>query len=1081
MAARDDLLIQSLLEAFRFKLFHPETKRFRIRYGKGRNYLLDYKNLLKLARRTFPRTYFKVKDDDFPRTIITDLNNPKSTLSLFITQGVHPPEEQAEEKIAQPEEVATSQETKKEKEKQQADKKEIASFKATGKEKSEWEKIEEEGSATRRTRLAQETQFKAAEAEGAATYRTRLATEKQGTGNVATQRTLTPITKDQMLKDPDYIQTQQTIERITNVLRRQYANQEISFQQFQDKFNQVRIRENYFFSHKYPHKATLYSQFDRALDLVKDWDRKYNPNQVAYLIGLRDKPPAAPTQPTISKPPTPVRRAGRKILVEASPTPSAPTFLSPRTVASPQTRLSSTSREPEAKSPSNEPPKVETRPVDNLPRGPQGRRLRREVLEPLSTAKPVNTVSAATSIPTTSPTIPRLTTSSNPITQTARQSVPPPILGQPKPIGETSPPITARSFLKENKDTSHDQTSSSQIPNEALQPRQWRGFEDNYVSGNNTGTGTGNGANNRDENYVSGQNTGTGGGRSASNRYSYVSGKNGGTGAGEAITSGAQDLASQAQIGGRRASYGASRALGGMGKNLLGGAGKGTGSLARLGASTATKALLANPYVAGGIAAAIIIILLLFLIIFGLNLMEKTSLLEAGKEHSLEISKSGPQSVANGQEITYTIDYSYKGSGTADGTITDIIPKNTQYVSSRPEGTLSQQEEDTTITWTFAKAAPNDRKTVYLTVKPTSNDIWVSNEATGKIDKVEGGTQKKENLTLRKTGPDHVENGQSIEYKLNITYTGRGKADIEITDQIPANTLVTNPGEGKIEGNTIKWNLEDIEPNKTQEFTYVLQPQVNDSWIVNKPQGKITKITGGSNDILPENLPPPPPNWEKIKSDILATLDSRPEVVATYQKASDLTGVPWEMLAGLHYVETNQNPNTNASLVSGKAIGDKEPDVKICSPNNTPGKPIPLPGGGCGFRTFEDTAIYAANHLIEKIGRVPLSFEDAVRALSEYNGGGNANCDEPVPYATAENCPNTRVNTRGQTVLAPVFKGEDDPYAMSQFGEKYANMYLIFCEDGKRCSPLRSFNTNGPSRNEYRAGSFAVIRALSER
>jgi hypothetical protein len=86
-------------------------------------------------------------------------------------------------------------------------------------------------------------------------------------------------------------------------------------------------------------------------------------------------------------------------------------------------------------------------------------------------------------------------------------------------------------------------------------------------------------------------------------------------------------------------------------------------------------------------------------------------------------------------------------------------------------------------------------------------------------------------------------------------------------------------------------------------------------------------------------------------------------------------------------------------------------------------------------------------------GRVPSTFEDAVIALSRYNGGGNHNCGRGTPYNF---CPED-------------FEGEDDPYPMNYFDQKHSEMYLIYCADGTKCSPFPPFG---------RPGAMAVIRAL---
>lgn len=147
-----------------------------------------------------------------------------------------------------------------------------------------------------------------------------------------------------------------------------------------------------------------------------------------------------------------------------------------------------------------------------------------------------------------------------------------------------------------------------------------------------------------------------------------------------------------------------------------------------------------------------------------------------------------------------------------------------------------------------------------------------------------------------------------------------------------------------------------------------------------------------------------------------------PELMNTYAAAEKETGVPCEILAGIHFVEADNNPN--GSLVSGRAIGTPEPDA-----------------GGKIFRSLLETAVFAGAHLNGKVGGSIKDAETAITALSRYNGGGNSNCQVgypfPIPYA---GCPRA-------------FEGEDDPYPTNFVDNKHNTMYLLYCADHTACVP----------------------------
>ncbi len=175
--------------------------------------------------------------------------------------------------------------------------------------------------------------------------------------------------------------------------------------------------------------------------------------------------------------------------------------------------------------------------------------------------------------------------------------------------------------------------------------------------------------------------------------------------------------------------------------------------------------------------------------------------------------------------------------------------------------------------------------------------------------------------------------------------------------------------------------------------------------------------------------------------------------IQAYRIAEQRTGVSWKIIAGIHYMEGNCG--SNKSCVSGRQLGVNEPDLYgNCSSGGGEGKPVPLAGGGCGFRNLVDSCIYGGNHLKGKIqGRVPTTLQELAYALGRYNGLGNRNCGK-TPYA---HCP-------------PSFDNDDHIYPMSQFDKKHETMYLVYCADYTTCNPPRVFQ---------RIGALSVARILT--
>jgi len=206
-----------------------------------------------------------------------------------------------------------------------------------------------------------------------------------------------------------------------------------------------------------------------------------------------------------------------------------------------------------------------------------------------------------------------------------------------------------------------------------------------------------------------------------------------------------------------------------------------------------------------------------------------------------------------------------------------------------------------------------------------------------------------------------------------------------------------------------------------------------------------------SGKLLPNPLPAISSKAISFKQSIAPCVANR----SVYEEASSKTGVSWEILAAIHYNEGSCGSNN--SLVSGRKIGENEPDIVRgggCSSGSSgPGIPFPLPGGGCGFKTLLDTAIFAGNHFKGKIGKAPSNFEELAKAFSRYNGGGNSNCGK-TPYTS---CPR-------------LFEGEDDPYVVSMFDTKHESMYLVYCADLTKCNPPRTYG---------RPGAATIIRLVT--
>ncbi len=162
-----------------------------------------------------------------------------------------------------------------------------------------------------------------------------------------------------------------------------------------------------------------------------------------------------------------------------------------------------------------------------------------------------------------------------------------------------------------------------------------------------------------------------------------------------------------------------------------------------------------------------------------------------------------------------------------------------------------------------------------------------------------------------------------------------------------------------------------------------------------------------------------------------------PELMSVYKEAERKTGVPCEILAGIHAREGSSDPNR--SLVSGRFLGTPEPDA-----------------GGKIFRTLIESAIYAGNNIKNRPGPGLVNATSTITMLSNYNGGGNSNCQLGYPFLIPyRGCPR-------------LFIGEDDPYATNFLTPKHTPMFVLFCADHTKCPP----------QPDQRSGTFTVALTI---
>ena len=142
-------------------------------------------------------------------------------------------------------------------------------------------------------------------------------------------------------------------------------------------------------------------------------------------------------------------------------------------------------------------------------------------------------------------------------------------------------------------------------------------------------------------------------------------------------------------------------------------------------------------------------------------------------------------------------------------------------------------------------------------------------------------------------------------------------------------------------------------------------------------------------------------------SDIAARVT--PDLIEAYEYAEQETGIPCEVVAGIHWTEGGLNANQSV-----------------------------FDGGGLRGGSIKEDAKLAMQHLIEKFGgsfdRNNIEYEALVAAVGAYNGLGNQNCGKETRWLNGGKCPSQ-------------FTSEDHPHPLAYIDERHSDMDLIFCLD----------------------------------
>ncbi|MCD6452902.1 MAG: DUF11 domain-containing protein [Dehalococcoidales bacterium] len=200
----------------------------------------------------------------------------------------------------------------------------------------------------------------------------------------------------------------------------------------------------------------------------------------------------------------------------------------------------------------------------------------------------------------------------------------------------------------------------------------------------------------------------------------------------------------------------------------------------------------------------------------------------------LQLTKTGPDSVVVGSNLTYHLTLRNTGDGDATRVLVrDTIPEGLTYVSAEPQASVSGKE----VSWTLSRFSPGSSVPLTLTLKAASAGQWTNIASVTSAEGLEAEASATirvvaPSVKIEKTGPTAVYVPENADYLITVENTGDTVLnDVTVTDTIPQGmSFVNSTIENYVTGITVTWNLGRMNPGETKRFGITLKSEQRGSW-----------------------------------------------------------------------------------------------------------------------------------------------------------------------------------------------------------------------------------------------------------
>jgi uncharacterized repeat protein (TIGR01451 family) len=185
---------------------------------------------------------------------------------------------------------------------------------------------------------------------------------------------------------------------------------------------------------------------------------------------------------------------------------------------------------------------------------------------------------------------------------------------------------------------------------------------------------------------------------------------------------------------------------------------------------------------------------------------------------ALAIQKTGPATAKLGQDVTYTILVSNKGSSVAKNVVvTDPVPEGMTHASGQ-----------SVLSFNVGDLAPNQSKTIPVTFKAARrgkvlNTATAASSNAGKVSADAPTVIVQQLLQVAKTGIKEQYLGRNAAYEIVVSNPGDvALTGVVVTDNAPAATKIVSAPGAQVNGNQAVWRLASLPAGGKQSFNITL-------------------------------------------------------------------------------------------------------------------------------------------------------------------------------------------------------------------------------------------------------------------